>query len=73
MKLDHSKDMKSLSPNQKAKASGTRGGPHVPEIHLDRNKRHVFVAKATSPEQNLTRPGLQVCRSQLSLQAFLRI
>lgn len=61
-KLDLAKGMKSPSPN-----------PHVSETHLGRNKRHVFVAKATSPEQNLARPGLQVCHSQLSLQLCLRI
>ena len=61
-KLDLSKGKVPLSPN-----------PHASETHLGRNKRHVFVAKATSPEQNLARPGLQVCHSQLSVQAHLRI
>lgn len=41
--------------------SGIRGTPHFNELRFDLSKRHVFVVKATSLEQNLKQPGLQVC------------
>lgn len=57
---DTSHDREASAPVSIAAAAGIQGAPHLDDLHLDRTKRHVFVAKGTSPEQNAKQPGLQV-------------
>lgn len=59
-KRDTSHDREASAPVFIAAVAGIQGAPHLDDLHLDRSKRHVFVAKGTSPEQNAKQPGVQV-------------
>lgn len=59
-KRDTSHDREPSAPVSIAAAAGIQGAPHWDGLPLDRSKRHVFVVKGTSPEQNTKQPALQV-------------
>ena len=60
-KKDSLRDGEASSPVSMATSSSIQAVPHFNELRLDPSKRHVFVVKKTSSEQNLKQPGLQVC------------
>lgn len=59
-KRDTSHDREAPTLVSIATAAGIQEVPHLDELHLDLSKRHVFVVKETSPEQNSKQLGLQV-------------
>lgn len=59
-KRDTSHDRQASAPVSIAAAAGIQGAPHLDELGLDPSRRHVFVVKGTSSEQNAKQPSLQV-------------
>lgn len=59
-KRDASHDRQASAPVSIAAAAGIQGPPHRDELGLDPSRRHVFVVKGTSSEQNAKQLGLQV-------------
>lgn len=70
-KKDSLRDGEISSPVSMATSSGIQGMPHSNGLRFDPSKRHVFVVKKTSPEQNLKQPGLQVCCFSIECVCFI--
>lgn len=58
--MDSSHDRLASAPVSIAAAAGVPGAQNRDGLGLDRSRRHVFVVKGTSSEQNAKQLGLQV-------------